>query len=147
MSGFSESGYVAPDPGLQVERTGLAWVRTSASLGVIGLLLLRWLPTHGLLVVAPTVVAFAVAAWLRTTARSHYQWGLGVVRDHGADGPDGPDGPDGHDDGPGSEKYRRDPETVNLHTTAHPGRVLLLLAGVAALGAVGLWVMFTGGPA
>ncbi len=147
------SGYVAPDPGLQVERTGLAWVRTSASVGVVGLLLLRWLPSHGLLVVAPTLVAFAVAAWLRLTARSHYQWGLGVVRDHGPDGADSDDSDDS-DDGAGNDagaassgRNGRDCETVDLHTTAHPGRVLLLLTGVASLAAVGVWVMFTGTPA
>lgn len=127
--------YLVPDPGLQVERTGLAWVRTSAAVGVVGLLLLRWLPAYGPLVMMPSMVAFAVAAWLRVTARSNYRWGLAAASHGDAASPAAGKGavpPDRHD-------------TLALQTRAHPGRVLLLLFGVLTLAASGMWVMLAPG--
>lgn len=54
------------DPGLQPERTSLAWNRTMVALVVAGVLFLRWVPGHGwfpLVLTALTVVAaVAIAA-------------------------------------------------------------------------------------
>ncbi|SCB99828.1 protein of unknown function [Pseudarthrobacter enclensis] len=46
------------DPGLQPERTTLAWGRTMLSLVTASALYLRWLPHHGL----PILLLFAVSA-------------------------------------------------------------------------------------
>ena len=122
------SSGLAPDPGLQVERTGLAWVRSSMALAVVGLLLLRWLPVHGLVVALPSGVAFAMSAWLRLTARTHYRWGLGVP------GPETEPGPEGEPPGRGHG-------ALEVHVAAQPERVVMVLAGVLLLAAVGAWVM------
>lgn len=57
------------DPGLQPERTALAWERTTLSLAVICLLFLRWTDTLGVIAFAPTVLALVVAAHLRLRHR------------------------------------------------------------------------------
>ncbi len=46
------------DPGLQPERTTLAWGRTMMALVTVSAIFLRWLPAHGL----PILLLFAVAA-------------------------------------------------------------------------------------
>ena len=56
---------VARDPGLQQERTTLAWRRTGLALLVASLAIGRLtLESLGPVVVLPTVVAAAVAAWV-----------------------------------------------------------------------------------
>jgi uncharacterized membrane protein YidH (DUF202 family) len=40
-------GYLPADPGLQPERTTLAWGRTTLAMGVVSLLFLRWVPDYG----------------------------------------------------------------------------------------------------
>ncbi|MBN6753173.1 MULTISPECIES: DUF202 domain-containing protein [Kocuria] len=59
------------DPGLQPERTSLAWGRTLLALVVAAALLLRWLPHHGLAPVLPLVAAavLALGIWLRQGLR------------------------------------------------------------------------------
>lgn len=46
------------DPGLQPERTSLAWGRTMMALVTVSAIFLRWLPVHGL----PILLLFAVSA-------------------------------------------------------------------------------------
>lgn len=52
------------DPGLQPERTDMAWGRTTLSLTVAAIVFLRWMPHHGwfvgTLVAASTVTALAI---------------------------------------------------------------------------------------
>lgn len=59
------------DPGLQPERTSLAWGRTLLALMVAAALLLRWLPHHGLAPVMPLAAAavLALGIWLRQGLR------------------------------------------------------------------------------
>lgn len=59
------------DPGLQPERTSLAWGRTLLALVVAAALLLRWLPHHGLAPVLPLAAAavLALGIWLRQGLR------------------------------------------------------------------------------
>ena len=59
------------DPGLQPERTSLAWGRTLLALVVAAALLLRWLPHHGLAAVLPLAAAavLALGLWLRQGLR------------------------------------------------------------------------------
>lgn len=59
------------DPGLQPERTTLAWGRTLMSIVVTAALLLRWLPEHGWAVALPLAAALllTVGIWLRQKLR------------------------------------------------------------------------------
>ncbi|MHC6594171.1 DUF202 domain-containing protein [Arthrobacter sp. C152] len=61
------------DPGLQPERTALAWGRTMLALVTASAFFLRWLPTYG----APILMLFAVSAGtalgIYLTQRSRYR--------------------------------------------------------------------------
>lgn len=50
------------DPGLQPERTSLAWNRTSLALVISGILFLRWVPGHGVLPLVMTALTLIAAA-------------------------------------------------------------------------------------
>jgi len=59
------------DPGLQPERTTLAWTRTTVSFAVSSAILLRWLPHYGVLVVTLILllVAMALGIYVSQAAR------------------------------------------------------------------------------
>lgn len=57
------------DPGLQPERTALAWERTTLSMVAICLLFLRWTDSLGVVAFAPAILALIVAVHLRLRHR------------------------------------------------------------------------------
>ncbi|MEE1622558.1 DUF202 domain-containing protein [Zafaria sp. Z1313] len=60
------------DPGLQPERTSLAWGRTMLALFLAAGVLLRWLPFYGYGALAPAVVAAAIGAGIYATQKHRY---------------------------------------------------------------------------
>jgi uncharacterized membrane protein YidH (DUF202 family) len=60
------------DPGLQPERTSLAWGRTMLALVTVSAIFLRWLPQHGLPILLLFAVATAAAAGIYFTQRRRY---------------------------------------------------------------------------
>lgn len=61
------------DPGLQPERTVMAWGRTLLALLTVSAIFLRWLPTHGPFVLALISMAVVAAAWIFATQRIRYR--------------------------------------------------------------------------
>src|SRR5699024_5772246 len=61
------------DPGLQPERTSLAWTRTSISCLVVSAICLRWSPHYGAVAVAPALVAVVMALWIGVRQRHRYR--------------------------------------------------------------------------
>lgn len=58
------------DPGLQPERTDLAWGRTTLSLVIAAAVFLRWLPHHGWFVI--TLISVSITtAWAIDFTRKH----------------------------------------------------------------------------
>lgn len=60
------------DPGLQPERTTLAWGRTMLALVTVSAIFLRWLPHHGLPILVLFAVSTAAAAAIYFTQRRRY---------------------------------------------------------------------------
>ncbi|MDR6793698.1 DUF202 domain-containing protein [Pseudarthrobacter oxydans] len=61
------------DPGLQPERTTLAWGRTMLALVTVSAIFLRWLPQHGLPILLLFTVSAGTAAGLYFTQRRRYR--------------------------------------------------------------------------
>ncbi|WP_307053295.1 DUF202 domain-containing protein [Arthrobacter bambusae] len=61
------------DPGLQPERTDLAWRRTGMSLLAAAAVFLRWMPHHGWFVGTLILAAVAVACAINLTHRRRFR--------------------------------------------------------------------------
>lgn len=61
------------DPGLQPERTSLAWGRTMMALVTVSAIFLRWLPHHGLPILLLFAVSAAAAGTIYFTQRRRYR--------------------------------------------------------------------------
>lgn len=71
------------DPGLQPERTALAWARTAISLAVVSMLWLRWSHVLGGTVLVMTTLMVAAAAAIYWTQGARYRnSAAGLSRDH-----------------------------------------------------------------
>lgn len=60
------------DPGLQPERTALAWGRTSLALVVASAMFLRWVPSHGWFAGALVLLTLVAAVTIHSTQRKRY---------------------------------------------------------------------------
>lgn len=60
------------DPGLQPERTSLAWGRTMMALVTVSAIFLRWLPHHGLPILLLFAVSTTAAGVIYFTQRRRY---------------------------------------------------------------------------
>lgn len=60
------------DPGLQPERTTLAWARTTVSYAVSSAILLRWLPHFGPFVIVLIVLMVLMALGIYASQRSRH---------------------------------------------------------------------------
>ncbi|WP_323960354.1 DUF202 domain-containing protein [Arthrobacter sp. JZ12] len=63
---------VTRDPGLQPERTSLAWGRTMTAMVAASLLFLRWVPTHGWFAGILVLTALAAAMGIYVSQRVRY---------------------------------------------------------------------------
>jgi hypothetical protein len=61
------------DPGLQPERTVLAWRRTLMTLLICCTLFLRWIPHFGLWALMPTIVALAACLLVQVGLNARYR--------------------------------------------------------------------------
>ncbi|WP_309126390.1 DUF202 domain-containing protein [Kocuria sp.] len=70
------------DPGLQPERTTMAWGRTMLTFVVVAALFLRWVPRHGPFVLVLLLLAVLTAAAVCLTQRRRYaRSARGIARD------------------------------------------------------------------
>jgi hypothetical protein len=60
------------DPGLQPERTTLAWGRTMMALATVSAIFLRWLPHHGFPILLLFAVSSGAALAIYLTQRRRY---------------------------------------------------------------------------
>ncbi|MCQ4248636.1 DUF202 domain-containing protein [Stutzerimonas stutzeri] len=60
------------DPGLQPERTSLAWGRTLLTMITVSALFLRWMPYHGTFVGMLVALSLATALGIWTTQQRRY---------------------------------------------------------------------------
>ncbi|MDQ0239512.1 DUF202 domain-containing protein [Arthrobacter bambusae] len=71
------------DPGLQPERTSLAWGRTMMALVTVSAFFLRWLPHHGFHILSLFSVSSAAAAAIYFTQRRRYSASSrGIIREN-----------------------------------------------------------------
>ncbi|MDQ0677000.1 putative membrane protein YfcA [Arthrobacter pascens] len=71
------------DPGLQPERTTLAWGRTMMALVTVSAIFLRWLPQHGLPILLLFAVAATAAGTIYLTQRRRYRASAqGIAREN-----------------------------------------------------------------
>lgn len=61
------------DPGLQPERTSLAWGRTLLTMLSVSALFLRWAPYHGVFVAVPVALSLITALGIWGTQRHRYR--------------------------------------------------------------------------
>ena len=68
------------DPGLQPERTVMAWARSTLSLCVAGAIFLRWIPQYGVPIVVMAALCLATAGGIYFTQRTRYKiFSRGIV--------------------------------------------------------------------
>lgn len=71
------------DPGLQPERTILAWNRTTVSLAVCTAVILRWTSFYGAAILIPVAFLIALAMFILVTQRIRYtRQSLGLASEH-----------------------------------------------------------------
>jgi len=73
------------DPGLQPERTTLAWGRTMMALVTVSAIFLRWLPHHGLPILMLFAVSATAAAAIYITQRRRYSASARGIRQETVD--------------------------------------------------------------
>lgn len=73
------------DPGLQPERTTLAWGRTMLALVTVSAIFLRWLPHHGLPILLLFAVSAGAALAIYLTQRRRYRSSARGIREEKAD--------------------------------------------------------------
>ncbi|MBG6190035.1 uncharacterized membrane protein YidH (DUF202 family) [Arthrobacter sp. CAN_A212] len=67
------------DPGLQPERTSLAWGRTLLALVICAVLFVRWVPQHGGFVLALITMSLAAALGIYVSQQLRYRRSLNGI--------------------------------------------------------------------